>query len=122
MNIRVQVVYATSLAIWQRSLELPAGATALEGLRASGLLQAFPGLTRSRLAMGVFGQVCEEQHILMDGDRLEVYRSLEFDPLESRRRRALHRKAFMIKPRHRPKRHKAPINAEQDSSPEPKPK
>ena len=122
MNIRVQVVYATPLAIWQRSLEQPAGATALEVLRASGLLQAYPDLTQAPFAMGVFGQVCEDQHVLMDGDRLEVYRPLEFDPLESRRRRALHRKAFMIKSRHRPKRLKARLDAQQDSSEVSKPK
>lgn len=122
MNILVQVVYATPLAIWQRSLELPAGATALEALRASGLLQAYPGLTQAPLAMGVFGQVCEDQHVLIDGDRLEVYRALEFDPLESRRRRALHRKAFMIKSRNRPKRHKARQDVAQESSQVSKPK
>jgi putative ubiquitin-RnfH superfamily antitoxin RatB of RatAB toxin-antitoxin module len=30
---------------------------------------------------------------LADGDRVEIYRGLSFDPMESRRRRAEHRRA-----------------------------
>ena len=45
------------------------------------------------------------------GDRVEIYRPLNFDPMESRRRRAVHRNAFMTKPQNRPKRRKAKLAA-----------
>ncbi len=41
--------------------------------------------------MGVYGQRCRDDYILADGDRLELYRPLQFDPKESRRRRAMHK-------------------------------
>jgi putative ubiquitin-RnfH superfamily antitoxin RatB of RatAB toxin-antitoxin module len=41
----------------------------------------------------VYGRACAPDHVLQDGDRLEIYRPLDFDPQESRRRRAAHRRA-----------------------------
>ena len=44
--------------------------------------------------MGVFGRAVRPDTALNDGDRLEIYRGLTFDPKESRRRRAEHRRAL----------------------------
>jgi putative ubiquitin-RnfH superfamily antitoxin RatB of RatAB toxin-antitoxin module len=43
--------------------------------------------------VGIFGRAAEPQARLADGDRVEIYRGLSFDPKESRRRRAEHRRA-----------------------------
>ena len=59
----------------------------------------------------MFGQACEFDRVLADQDRVEVYRALVFDPMESRRRRAVHRQAFMTKPKNRPRRRKAKLAA-----------
>jgi putative ubiquitin-RnfH superfamily antitoxin RatB of RatAB toxin-antitoxin module len=40
------------------------------------------------LEIGVYGRRCEADTPLCDGDRVEIYRPLNFDPMESRRRRA----------------------------------
>lgn len=111
MKITVQVVYAEPKAVWQKLLCLPAGASAIQALRASGFFTDYPALDNTRLAMGIYGQACTGEQVLVNGDRLEIYRALQFDPLESRRRRAIHRKAFMIKPANRPKRRKARLAA-----------
>jgi len=74
-------------------LELPAGATAAQALDASGYSSRFPGHEPSPPAIGVYGRACAPEHVLQDGDRLEIYRPLDFDPLESRRRRAAHKRA-----------------------------
>lgn len=43
---------------------------------------------------GVFGKAQAADAPLADGDRVEIYRGLSFDPKESRRRRAEHRRAL----------------------------
>ncbi|HWK62981.1 MAG TPA: RnfH family protein [Eoetvoesiella sp.] len=107
----VQVVYARPGAVWHKTLALPPGATLGQALEASGFAEAFPDAAAGRPAAGIYGQACSEERVLADGDRIEIYRPLVFDPMESRRRRALHRQAFMIKARNRPRKRKAKLAA-----------
>ena len=85
-TIRVEVVYALPDAMEARSVTLPAGATAGQALRASGILERHPELRPQRV--GVFGRVVGLDAALADGDRVEIYRPLAMDPKEARRRRA----------------------------------
>ena len=71
------------------SLSLPAGATALDALRASRLLERHPEIDLARQKIGIYGRVVGAEARLRDGDRVEVYRPLAVDPKEARRRRAL---------------------------------
>jgi uncharacterized protein len=87
----VWVVYARPHDAWQRQVFLPTGATAADAIAASGFGQAFPGIDAWGAGVGVFGRMVPPTHALRDGDRVEVYRALVFDPMESRRRRAEHR-------------------------------
>ena len=83
--LRIEVVYALPEGEGSVALHLPAGSTALDALKASGLLDRFPGEHR----IGVYGKVVAPQARLADGDRVEIYRPLRLDPKEARRRRAL---------------------------------
>jgi len=65
-------------------LNLPAGATVLDAVVASGL-QAEGGF-------GVFGKRVSGHTRVRDGDRVEIYRRLAEDPKEARRRRARRRR------------------------------
>ncbi len=109
--IAVRLVYAQPDSVWQADLELPCGATVAQAIDASQFPRLFPNYPRDALAVGIYGQVCGTDRVLAEGDRIEIYRPLTFDPMESRHRRALHRKAFMTKPKNRPKRRKAKIAA-----------
>ena len=71
------------------SLELRAGATAADAVRASGLLQRHPEIELGRHRIGIYGRVVAGEAPLADGDRVEVYRPLLVEPKEARRRRAL---------------------------------
>ena len=64
-----------------------AGATLLEALRASGVLERHPQLDPARHAVGIWGRVCALDTVLKEGDRVEIYRPLQVDPKEARRRR-----------------------------------
>jgi putative ubiquitin-RnfH superfamily antitoxin RatB of RatAB toxin-antitoxin module len=69
-------------------VELDAGATALDAIRASGVLQRFAEIDVSTQSIGVWGRICALDAPLADGDRVEIYRPLAVDPKEARRRRA----------------------------------
>jgi putative ubiquitin-RnfH superfamily antitoxin RatB of RatAB toxin-antitoxin module len=43
------------------------------------------------VGISIFGQRCDSNRILSDGDRIELCRALVVDPKAARRRRALHR-------------------------------
>ena len=88
-SLRVEVVYALPGGEDAVSLELRAGATAADAVRASGLLQRHPEIDLGRHTIGIYGRVVAKQAPLADGDRVEVYRPLLVDPKEARRRRAL---------------------------------
>ena len=91
-DIGVSVCHALPDQVWTRVLRLPAGATAAEAIAASGFAADFPATTLA----GRRGRVraVRPDTALNDGDRLEIYRGLTFDPKESRRRRAEHRRAL----------------------------
>ncbi|WP_144641412.1 RnfH family protein [Bordetella genomosp. 13] len=91
--LRVQVCHAAAAGAWLRDLAMPAGATAADALAASGFAQAFPDVDPWRHGVGIYGRACHPGAALADGDRLEIYRELTFDPKESRRRRVEHRRA-----------------------------
>ncbi|MGY6273833.1 RnfH family protein [Achromobacter denitrificans] len=92
-QLSVSVCYALPGRVWSRELRLPEGATVEDALAASGFGEAFPVVRPWECGVGIFGRATEPQARLADGDRVEIYRGLSFDPKESRRRRAEHRRA-----------------------------
>ena len=69
------------------SIDVPSGATLVDALRASGVLERHPGIDLARQAVGIWGRVCALDTPLKQGDRVEIYRPLQVDPKEARRRR-----------------------------------
>ncbi|MGD9774096.1 RnfH family protein [Diaphorobacter sp.] len=65
---------------WQ--LQLPAGATVTDALRACGL-----DVHEGRLSCGVWGRAARPNQQLHDGDRVECCRPLTVDPKLARRQR-----------------------------------
>jgi putative ubiquitin-RnfH superfamily antitoxin RatB of RatAB toxin-antitoxin module len=82
----VEVVYSAAAGKIDHSLlRLPPGATVLDALKASGLLERHGHLDLDRL--GVWGRLAPADQVLRDRDRVEVYRALLVDPKEARRLR-----------------------------------
>lgn len=90
-SILIQLVYATKERVWRHDMRVPKGCTAGQAVDASPFAAQFPSYPHHALDMGIFGQTCARNSILANGDRVEIYRPLSFDPMESRRRRAAHR-------------------------------
>lgn len=99
--ITVNIIYALdSEQIWQSTVELPSGSSIADALKQSHFYEDFPELLDQVKGVGIFGQVKSLDDNVADGDRVEVYRALNFDPMESRRRRAAHKKAGILKRKH----------------------
>ena len=92
-KISVQICYALPGASFLKTLTLDKGATITQAIEASGLLRSHPEIDLSQQRQGIFGKLKTADTELRDGDRIEVYRPLQADPKETRRRRAAHRKA-----------------------------
>ncbi|WP_322998303.1 RnfH family protein [Castellaniella sp.] len=91
--MRVSVAFAAATRLWRQALDVPEGTTVAQVVALSGFAREFPEFTDSPLIMAVYGERCDPQRVLRGGDRVELCRPLVFDPLESRRRRAAHRRS-----------------------------
>jgi uncharacterized protein len=105
----VSVFYASATnEVWFESVYLNQSATIAEVIALSGFEQAFPTINWQAAGVGLFGRNCSPEEQVSAGARIEIYRPLTFDPMQSRRRRAAHRKAQALakkKPRVKHKRH-----------------
>lgn len=96
--IAVEVAYAAAPHQIDRvALRLPAGSTALQALRASGLADRLGPAALDALTLGLWGRAIEPATVLRDRDRLELLRPLVVDPKEARRQR--YRRDGLKKPR-----------------------
>lgn len=84
----VQVCYATPAHQWLLALAVAPGTTLHAAIRQSGLLEHAPEIDLSVWKVGIFGKLRPLDVVLRQGDRVEIYRPLQADPMESRRRRA----------------------------------
>jgi hypothetical protein len=87
-TLRVEVVYAAPGGVDATSVALPAGATLRDALAASGVLERHPQIDLASHKCGVFGKLRALDAPVHDAERVEIYRPLELDPKEARRRRA----------------------------------
>jgi len=87
IQLRIEVAYALREEQVLVSLEVEEGATVLQAIESSRILARFPEIELVSERVGVFGKVVALNTPLRDGDRVEIYRRLEADPKEARRRR-----------------------------------
>lgn len=85
--VKIELVYvAKDSAVFQIKMELKKGTTVGQALIESGLYSRYP--ETKEMPVGIYAQRVSQDVLLKDGDRIEVYRSLELDPKEKRRQRA----------------------------------
>ncbi|MDY0206452.1 MAG: RnfH family protein [Pseudomonas sp.] len=88
--ITVEVAYALAHKQKIVQLDVPQGTHARDAAMRSGLDKEFAGLDLAESPLGIFGKSIArpEEHILAEGERVEIYRPLQADPKEVRRQRA----------------------------------
>lgn len=90
MSIRVEVAYALPERQEIVTVDVPAGTSMLDAVKASSICERFPGLDPDNTDMGVFGKAIKQpsHHQVQEGDRIELYRPLMIDPKQARLNRA----------------------------------
>ncbi len=86
--IEIQVVFADTLEQIMIDLQVEAGTTVESAVEQSGIRARMTHIDLRLLTYGIWNQARSGQDIVSDGDRIELYRPLEVDPKEARRRRA----------------------------------
>ena len=87
-EIAVEVAYALPERQLIVALRVATGTTAIEAVRESRIESHFDGLDVESSQLGIFGTRVASDHVLADGDRVEIYRPLLADPKEVRRQLA----------------------------------
>jgi len=94
-QIEVEVVFALPREQRLISLQVPAGTTALEAVRLSGILEQFPVIDLTTASLGIFSRRLDgrsaplaQDYVLQPRDRVEIYRPLLIDPKQARMNRA----------------------------------
>jgi putative ubiquitin-RnfH superfamily antitoxin RatB of RatAB toxin-antitoxin module len=87
-QVSIELVFATPQKQLLLALEVDRGATVADVISRSAVAEQFPDMQVSELAVGVWGKQVSREHVVRDGDRVEVYRQLQIDPREARRKLA----------------------------------
>lgn len=92
--LSVEVAFAMPQEQRIVALQIPAGTSAMEAARLSGIQEYFPDLALDDgTKLGIFAQLVPHTQVLNNGDRVEIYRPLTADPKEVRKERAARAKA-----------------------------
>lgn len=103
--ITVEVAYAEPEQQAIIPIRVEAGTSALEAVKCSGIEQMFDRIDLETHSMGIFSRRLDgkssplpQDYVLQDGDRVEIYRPLQIDPMQSRLLRAARSKRVKAKP------------------------
>ena len=90
MSAEIDVELVFGIPEQQRvvSLRLKSGATVADAIEKSGFARQFADHDLSSLSVGIWGHLTARDAVLTEGDRVEIYRPLQMDPREARRRLA----------------------------------
>lgn len=89
-NITVEVAYALPDRQKIVRLQVSGGTTVRQAALMSGMEAFFSGLDLSSCPLGIFGKTVSQpdERVLLEGERVEIYRPLLADPKEVRKQRA----------------------------------
>jgi hypothetical protein len=93
-SINIEIVYALPHEQMLLKVQVAQGATVVEAVRLSGILEKHPEIDLSKNKLGIYGKLSKADAVLRDKDRVEIYRPLIADPKEIRRQRAQQGKAM----------------------------
>ena len=86
--LRIEVAYVRDGCSYLLPVTLSRAETVRQVIDRSGVLQQCPEIDLQTNKVGIHGKVCTLDDMVVDGNRIEIYRPLRADPKDSRRRRA----------------------------------
>jgi len=81
--MQINVIYALPTEQYIKEVDAPDGTTAEEAVHMSGLLEKHPEIDLSVNRLGIFAKLVKNDHILEEGDRIEIYRALPKKPRDA---------------------------------------
>lgn len=87
-QLAVQVVFARADEQEIIPLRVPRGATVRAAIERSRILDRYAEIDLAVNRVGIFGSLRELGDPVQEGDRIEIYRPLQVDPKDARRRKA----------------------------------
>lgn len=79
-KIEVSVAYALPDDSFWQNMTVSMGTTAQQAIEKSGVLEHFKELEADKLTIGIYAMPAKLDQILVNGDRVEIYRALLVDP------------------------------------------
>lgn len=86
--MKIEIAYATLHKQRILLVDVEPGTMAEQAVKLSSIIESFPEIDMNHLKLGIFGKAIKSDHILEEGDRIEIYRPLVADPKEVRRQKA----------------------------------
>lgn len=78
--MEISVAYALPDESFWQNMAVDPGTTAREAIKKSGVLERFKELELEDLSIGIYALPIKLDKVLVDGDRVEIYRPLLVDP------------------------------------------
>lgn len=88
----VTVAYATTEKQVEMTLSVEENCTIAQVIALSGIENEFPGIKAGEKKVGIFGKCVDLETMVKPGDRVEIYRALQCDPKELRRKKVNYKK------------------------------
>ena len=87
-SITVEVTYANASDQAVLTCQVAVNSTVRDAIVASDILKQFPDIDLDQNPVGIFSRKVPLDHIVQQGDRIEIYRPLIITPMDARRLRA----------------------------------
>ncbi len=84
----IEIAYATPQKQIILEMEVDPATSPREAVIQSGIDDYFPEIDKQNCDIGIFGKAVKPDHVLENGDRIEIYRPLIADPKQVRKQRA----------------------------------
>ncbi len=86
-QLQVEICYAAPDLQIRKPVRVDAGATVQQAIMQSGVMRECTAIDLTVCRVGIYGKLRTLDTVLHDRDRIEIYRPLIADPMDSRRRR-----------------------------------
>lgn len=86
-QLQVEICYAAPHLQLRKVVYVATGSTVQQAIMQSGVLRECNAIDLSVCRVGIYGKLKTLDTVLCEYDRIEIYRPLLVDPMDSRRRR-----------------------------------
>jgi len=87
VQLQVEICYAAPDLQVRKPVRVDAGATVQQAIMQSGVMRECTAIDLTVCRVGIYGKLKTLETVLRDRDRIEIYRPLIADPMDTRRRR-----------------------------------